>query len=136
MDKESYDGTKIVSKKVLIVEDDTFISDMYSRSLLSEGYEVTTVISGEEGLRLSLTGLYDLVFLDLMVPDMLGIDALKKLRTQLSHEKQPRVIISTNYDEDEETRTELEELADGYIIKAETTPSTILEIALDTIGKP
>lgn len=125
-----------MTKKILIIEDDTFISDMYSRSLRSEGYEVSTVISGSEGQKLANTGVYSLIFLDLMIPDVLGIDVLREVRKNLSEEAQPKIIISTNYDEDEETKNELIELADGYIIKAETTPSTILDLAKDVIGAP
>lgn len=114
---------------VLIIEDDRFIGEMYVRSLRNEGYEVDWVISGKEGYEAATAKQYDLILLDIMLPESQGTDVLAQLRSK-SHDQIPhtRVIILTNFEQDDQSRLAMEAQADGYLIKAEITPRKLIEI--------
>lgn len=118
-----------VIKTILCIEDDRFIGEMYVRSLRNAGYKVDWVVNGEEGHRAALAKPYDLMLLDIMLPDKQGTDILKDLRGG-STDKIPntRVLVLTNFDQDEESRIAMQSRADGYLIKADITPKKLLEI--------
>ncbi len=115
------------AKKILCIEDEYFISELYERALKKAGYDVTTALNGTDGLQIAQTNSYDLVLLDLMVPGMTGMEILRILRDQ---QKSPgfhgKIIITTNLDQDDETRAEVESQADGYLIKAAITPKELV----------
>ncbi len=66
--------------RILVVEDERAIADFVSRGLESEGYAVTCVHDGEEGEALALTGRFDLLVLDLMLPGRSGLEILRAIR--------------------------------------------------------
>lgn len=114
---------------ILMIEDDRFIGEMYVRSLRKEGYEVEWVITGPEGYAAATAKHYDLILLDIMLPEAQGTEVLESLRNT-KNDKIPgsRVIILTNYEQDDESRLAMEAKADGYLIKAEITPRKLIEI--------
>lgn len=114
-------------KTILCIEDEHFISELYARALRKEGYDVTIMLSGEDGLQAALTDHYDLILLDLMIPGITGFEVLDKIKAHQPaiHSK---IVITTNLDQDDENRERVERLADGYIIKAEITPKQLVEI--------
>ncbi|RMG02452.1 MAG: response regulator [Nitrospirae bacterium] len=81
--------------KILVVDDDPSIRTLYKEELEEEGYEVVVASSGDEALRLFEQEKPDLVTLDILMPDMDGIQVLRKLK-----ELNPRlpIIMSTAYD--------------------------------------
>jgi DNA-binding response OmpR family regulator len=115
-------------KTVLCIEDDRFIGEMYTRSLRKAGYEVTWIIDGKGGLREALAKPYDVILLDIMLPEMQGPDILKQLRGTQDKVPHSRVIVLTNYDQDDASRVAMEQSADGYLIKADITPRKLIEI--------
>lgn len=113
--------------KVLCIEDEFFISELYERALKKAGCEVTTALNGQDGLQLAQTNHYDIILLDLMVPGMTGMDILRTLRNpELSPSFSGKIIITTNLDQNDETRAEVESQADGYLIKAAITPKELV----------
>ena len=112
--------------KVLCVEDEEFISELYERALLKEGYQVRVVKSGAEGLKEAKTGNYDVMLLDLMVPDILGVEVLSRLRHDAPNLK-TKIIVTTNLEQSDEVRESIEHQADGYLIKAEITPKQLVQ---------
>lgn len=112
--------------KILCVEDEEFISELYKRALQKEGYEVTIVRSGDEGYAEAKKNIYDIMLLDIMVPGVLGVEVLKKLRHDVPNLK-TKVIISTNLEQSDQAREAIEKEADGYLIKAEITPKQLVE---------
>ena len=114
-------------KRVLCIEDERFISDLYTRALTNAGYEVLVVDDGELGLHHALTGKFDIILLDIMLPTMNGVDLLYRIKDSTV---QPpitgKIIITTNLDQKEDVREKVEELADGYLIKAEITPRELV----------
>lgn len=121
-------------RQVLVIENEQFISDLYARALHKKGYQVDVEIDGAQGLKAAQTDKYDIILLDLMMPNMTGVEILKILRdpSKTPHLK-AKIIITTNLEEREEVREDLERHADAYIIKAEMTPNELVEF-LDTIG--
>lgn len=115
--------------KILCIEDDNFIADMYVHALKKAGYDVEVQPNGAQALADAKQTVYDVILLDLMLPDKSGVEILDELRgpdgSGLPHTK---IIVTTNFDEPEENRARLESLADGYIIKADVTPSQLVEI--------
>jgi len=113
--------------KVLCVEDEFFISELYDRALRKAGYDVTNALNGTDGLALAQTDHYDIILLDLMVPGHTGMEILHILRdpaqTPALHSK---IIITTNLVQDDAARQEIESHADGYIIKADITPKELV----------
>jgi len=115
-------------KTILLIEDDLFIGEMYSRSLSREGYQVDLIQNGEEGLQAALKGTYDLILLDVMLPEKKGTEILKNLRGDEDKVPNSRIVVLTNYEQDEESRMAMQTKADGYLIKADITPRRLLEI--------
>lgn len=116
-------------KSILVVEDDRFIGEMYVRSLKREGYDVDWVVDGHDGLVTVVNKPYDLMLLDIMLPEMRGIDILNALRGN-GEDKIPntKVIVLTNFDQDTESRMAMQHNVDAYLIKADITPHKLVEI--------
>jgi DNA-binding response OmpR family regulator len=115
-------------ENILLVEDDVFISELYVRALKRAGYNVTSARSGPEGLEKGKSGSFDLMLLDIMIPDMTGVEVLQAMRAEKDMAPNMKIVITTNLEQDEETRKSVESLADGYIIKADVTPKHLLSI--------
>ena len=115
-------------KKVLCIEDEHFINELYTRALNKAGFDVKAVIDGEEGLREAQTNQYDIILLDIMVPNLIGTDILKRLRDpNVTPNLRAKIIITTNLELGEEDRAAIERQADGYIVKADLTPKQLAE---------
>ncbi len=113
--------------KVLCIEDELFISELYERALKKVGYSVTNAFTGDDGLHLAQTDDYDIILLDLMVPGITGIEILRTLRDPAKTPKlHGKIIITTNLVQDDQTRQEIEKQADGYVIKADMTPKELV----------
>ena len=116
-------------KTILCIEDDRFIGEMYVRSLKKAGYEVDWMVDGNDGLVAARNKPYDLILLDIMLPERRGSEILKALRGG-GEDLIPntRIIVMTNFDQDEESRIAMQHSADAYLIKAEITPKKLLAI--------
>lgn len=116
-------------KTILCVEDDRFIGEMYVRSLRKAGYDVDWMVDGNDGLVAARNKPYDLILLDIMLPERRGSEILQALRggekDLIPH---TRIIVLTNFDQDEESRTAMQHNADAYLIKAEITPRKLLKV--------
>ena len=107
--------------KVAIIEDDPAIIQMYKLKFETEGYDVQTAGDGLEGLALIETFMPNAVLLDLMMPNMNGMEMLSKLRS-MANGREVKVLVLTNMG-DTETATKVYKMAaDDYIVKAEMTP--------------
>lgn len=115
-------------KSVLLIEDEHFISELYSRALQNAGYKVVTAVDGQSGVQQILSNQFDIILLDIMLPFVNGIDALREIREKTANNPlKGKIIITTNLDQEEPTREKIESMADGYLIKAEITPRQLVE---------
>jgi len=116
-------------KTILVIEDDRFIGEMYVRSLKKADYVVDWMVDGNDGLIAARNKPYDLVLLDVMLPERRGTEILAALRGG-SEDLIPntKVIVLTNFEQDDESRLAMEKHADAYLIKAEITPSKLISV--------
>ncbi len=116
-------------KTILCVEDDRFIGEMYVRSLQKAGYDVTWVVDGNDGLVAARNQTFDLIILDLMLPEQRGdqiLDALRNNNVDLVPNS--KILIMTNFEQDEASRRSVMSRVDGYLIKADITPRNLIEV--------
>ncbi|OGC47222.1 hypothetical protein A2886_01070 [candidate division WWE3 bacterium RIFCSPHIGHO2_01_FULL_42_13] len=116
-----------MSKKILLIEDDAFIRDLYKAVLTKAGYELETAVDGQEAIEKAAKNTYDLILLDIMLPKLTGIEVLKVLREVGSKANATPVYVLTNLGED----TIMEEAnklgANGYFLKAKYLPKQLVE---------
>jgi len=116
-------------KKVLCVEDELFISELYKRALTKAGYDFTVEVDGKKALKLAQTNEFDIILLDLMIPTITGIEVLRALRdpAQTPVKLKAKIIVATNLEQRDDIRADIENQADGYIVKANVTPRELVE---------
>ena len=110
-----------MKKNILLVEDDSFLQQLYKDLLLQEGYAVTTAGDGEKAFDLLVLNNWDLVLLDVILPKLSGFEILKKLTEESKIKLKCPVILMTNLDSTESDRSQLEQ-ADDYWIKSSMSP--------------
>lgn len=117
------------SKTILFIEDDKPISEMYARTLSRNNYDVDFAFNGDEGIQKANQKHYDLILLDIMMPEKSGIEVLQQLRGEdgLGH-PDTKIVILTNLAQDKTSQEALRSQADGYIIKADIVPSQLVDI--------
>jgi len=114
------------NKNVLIIEDDPFIADVYVLKLESEGYDVETAEDGIKGLEALKKKGYDIVLLDILMPNMDGFKVLERIKMTPSLSKVP-VVILTNLSQKKDIQKGLELGATDYIIKTKFTPTEVVK---------
>ena len=100
-----------------MVDDETELADAVARGLRREGYAVDVAYGGAEALDKALVNAYDLVLLDLTMPDMDGLEVCRALRSDDTIESMPRVLMLTARDTLEDRVAGLDEGADDYLVK-------------------
>jgi DNA-binding response OmpR family regulator len=118
--------------KVVIVEDETSIRQLYETKLRKEGFDVRTAKDGVEGLETIREFAPELVLLDLRMPVMPGDEMLAKLREE-EWGANVRVVILTNLSRDEAPSSLRFLGVDRYVVKAHHTPSQIVSIAREVL---
>ncbi len=124
-------------KNILCIEDEHFISELYTRALKKAGYNTTVVVDGQQGLAELRTTKYDIILLDIMIPGITGIEILKRLHDSGERAKlKARFIVATNLEQNDAAKAQVEKQADGYIIKAEMTPKQLVDFLQSLEGEP
>jgi len=113
-------------KKILLVEDDAFISSIYQTKLEQEGFEVLMAENGVEALEVLGKVIPDLMLLDIIMPYMDGMEVLKNVKMEERWKKIP-IILLTNLSEKEKIEEALEIGANDYLLKSHFTPSEVIE---------
>lgn len=115
-------------KRVLVIEDDLFLRDIYIEVLNTAGLFVDSAEDGEKGYEKIKEGKWDLVLLDIIMPHMSGVDVMKKLHERPEYDPKTyykKLVFLTNLDSDKEIK-EAMQYGDGYLIKSQLTPGDIL----------
>lgn len=124
-----------MSIKVAIIEDDSAISNMYRMKLEATDYNVATAENGELGLTLIESFKPDVILLDLMMPVMDGLEALKEIKNRNLKGKSKIIVLSNMGDS--ETDKKIADLpVDDRIIKADLTPSQVEARIQKLLNKP
>ncbi|MCK4891835.1 MAG: response regulator [Candidatus Pacebacteria bacterium] len=112
--------------KVLIIEDDSYISDMYKIKFESENFETVVASNGIEGIKFLEKAVPDIILLDVVMPKIDGFSVLKEIKKNSKLDKIP-VVLLTNLSQKENVERGFELGASSYIIKAHFTPSEVVE---------
>lgn len=121
--------------RILLIEDDPSMSNLYKRVLLLEGFEVDLAENGAIGWDLVQKNTYDAILCDIMMPVMNGMEFLDKMCTSRMCQLVP-VFMLTNLSASAEDRTKvMEGGAVGYIVKSEQDPLEFVQLIRDSIAK-
>ena len=97
------------SRTVLCIEDEHFISELYARALTKAGYQVTVIGDGIKALAEAETNKYDIILLDLMIPNLTGIEILRSLRDPARVPPiRAKIIITTNLEQRQDVHEDIE----------------------------
>lgn len=123
-------------KKILLIEDELFLRDLYVQVLERSGYTVLSAFDGEAGLQL----VHDnpdasLILLDIMLPKKHGVDVLKQLKSDPDTKNIP-VFILSNLTEEKIVAETLKLGAKGYLVKVQVDPIKLLEKINNFLGQP
>jgi CheY-like chemotaxis protein len=114
--------------RVLLVEDDPFIGEIYIKKFEASGFEVLNVVTGKGVLKAVLeNGPFDIVLLDLVIPEMSGMEVLRELRNNPDYPKDLKVVVFSNLSSQEDRDQCIALGANGFISKTEFSPSEVIE---------
>ncbi len=114
------------TKKILVVDDEDSVREIYRHEFLNSGYTVVVAADGEEGLLKAGEETPDMILLDIMLPKMSGIEVLRAIKENQLTKKIP-VLLLTNLGEETIIKEGFELGADGYLLKVSYTPSQVVE---------
>ena len=121
-------------QKILIVEDDRFLHDLSKKKFINEGYQVVSAFNGKEALERAQTELPTLIVLDILLPEIDGMDVLEGLKKDPKTRNIPVIIVS-NYSDRERIQQGLKLGATDYMIKAHFSPDDIVKKVKEIIQK-
>lgn len=113
-------------RKILIVEDDPYVRKFYERLFRNEDYEVLMAESGEQGISMAAEQLPSLILLDIMMPQMNGMQVLEILKSR-NETKGITVVMLTNIDDISVIQEAQRKGADGFLVKAYYEPEELRE---------
>lgn len=114
-----------MSKKVLLIEDETSIRTMYADVLQDEGYEVIQIGDGKEGYDAVLNREWDVLLLDIMLPRLDGIELLKQMRKDPATKDKP-IIILTNLEDSRIKETCFNLGIKDFLVKSNIMPNDVV----------
>jgi DNA-binding response OmpR family regulator len=112
--------------RILVVEDEEYLRDLYQEVLSDQGYFVDTAQDGNDGMAKIKQGGWDLVMLDIILPGIDGISIMKQIKAAPPQNPNKKIIFLTNLDKDKEMQEGLA-LGDGYFIKSQITPGNLVD---------
>ena len=120
-------------KKILIIEDDQIVANIYRNKLAVEGYTAEVASDGETGLKVMRTFKPQLILLDLMLPGISGVEVIKEIRSEQEFSKVPIIIFSNTY-----LTNLIQEAwragANKCLSKSNCRPKDVIEIVRNAIG--
>jgi CheY-like chemotaxis protein len=124
-----------MAKKILFVDDDLYIRDLYEEVLKEKGYIVETAINGEEGLAKLQQGGYDLVLLDVMMPTLDGIGVLEALQKTPPKAPNGPIVLLTNLGLDPLIKSAKSKGVSSYLVKSDLTPGDLVATVKKFVGE-
>jgi two-component system alkaline phosphatase synthesis response regulator PhoP len=111
--------------KILLIEDEEMLANMYEVKFKNEGYDLTKAMDGSQGLEMAKSITPDFILLDIIMPKMDGFAVLKSLKEDAVTKNIP-VMLLTNLGQDEDVQRGKQLGAVGYLVKANITPSEVV----------
>ena len=115
-----------MAQSILVVEDEEYIRDLYKRQLEIAGYAVDVAINGKQALDMIAKTPYEVILLDVMMPELTGIDVLKKIDLKKNNPTL-KVVMLTNLGQDDIIKQAFELGAAGYLIKLSINPNNLVD---------
>jgi DNA-binding response OmpR family regulator len=122
--------------KILVVEDETDLRELYTDILIAAGYQVEGIGDGQQALSKMSQGGYDLILLDIILPKVDGLTILKTLPNYPSAKTNGPIILLTALDKDETISQGLALGASGYLVKSEVDPAQVLQEVNNFLVQP
>jgi CheY-like chemotaxis protein len=119
-------------RHVLVIDDDAVVGRSFDRVLSGKGYEVDTALNGEEGLRDIDEQEYDVVFTDIKMPGMDGLEVAERIRAKCPWT--PVVVITGYGTEENEARASV--LGVSGFVRKPLTPEMIESVTLKALEEP
>jgi len=119
--------------RILIIDDDIYIRDLYEEILKGDGFDIDVAKDGEEGLALILKGGYAAVLMDVMMPKLDGIGVLTKLKETAPQQPNGPILLITNLDHDPLLDQAKTLGAFTHLVKADMLPPMIVTAVHDAI---
>lgn len=120
--------------KILIIEDDRYISKMYQLKLSLEGYDVQVADNGRIGVDKVKEFMPDIILLDILMPELDGFEVLKIIKEDSATKGIPTLIMS-NLGQEDHIEKGMKMGAIGYIVKSQFTPSKVVEKIKEVLTK-
>lgn len=120
--------------KILLVEDDTNLREIYGARLEAEGYQISSASDGEEALAVAVRERPDLIISDVMMPKISGFDMLDILRST-PETKDVKVIVMTALGQEEDRKRGEELGADRYVVKSQATLEDVVGMVRELLGE-
>lgn len=111
--------------RILLVEDDQIFVAIYKREFINNGFEVDVAVNGKEGLSDLTKKHYDLVMLDILLPDIDGIEVFRQMKAQDGLKEIP-VVFLTNLSQNDNIEKAFQLGAIGYLVKASYSPDQVV----------
>lgn len=115
-----------MAKKILLIEDEKTITDVLSKRLTQEGYQIAVAENGEEGLRMMKENKPDLILLDVVMPRMGGFEVMEEMNKDPELKEIPVIIVS-NSGQPVEVNKAQELGVKDWLIKTEFDPQEVIE---------
>jgi DNA-binding response OmpR family regulator len=112
--------------KILFVEDDPFIAEIYKKKFETSGFDVLNVVTGKAVLKEAREQKFDLVLLDLVIPELSGTEVLRELRHNDAYDPDLKIVVFSNLSSPEDRDECLKLGANGFISKTEFSPSEVV----------
>lgn len=119
--------SKDQAKKILLIDDDANLRQMYRMILKKEGYEVTTAQDGVQGLAAAREGGYSLILLDLMMPNLDGLGFLREYKNEEPKAPNGPIVILSNAGYNEVAKEAEEMGAVGFLMKVDMLPKDLVK---------
>ena len=121
--------------KILIVDDDSFLLDMYALKLSQNNFEVHTAVDGAQAIEQLKSGLDpEIILLDIIMPIMDGFEMLEKMNQGKLSPNSTKIILSNKSQQQDIDRGNMLGVA-GYIIKANSTPAEVIDQVTKILAK-
>ena len=113
-------------RKILLVEDDSMIVEMYKLRFEEEGFEVTVTEKGSEAIELASSLKPDIMLLDIILPEVDGFNILQSLKSEEKTKSLP-ILMLTNLAQESDKEKAISMGANDYLVKSQHTPSDVLQ---------
>lgn len=124
-----------MAKRVIVIDDDLYIRELYEEVLKKEGYNVDSAANGEEAYNKLKQGGYNLILMDIMMPKMDGLGIMDALAKNPPAIKNGPIILLTNLDHEPLIKDAMSKGASAFIVKADITPGDLVTQVKKFLGE-